>query len=158
VYKSGLLVAYDIACRFKITATNSSIGEAVKKAGVTWVVPAFHAWPHNRQCQTEHHPLYTQGVGLEDFETQERLYSFTNQCAGVTRHSSPFHREQVLHGQFQRNDCEKYATLGMFTQLHLYCSNAYHSSLPPQQPQTSCRYNFWKRRSTHRSRRAPWSL
>jgi hypothetical protein len=112
-YGERLLIAYDIGCRFKTTAANSSLGPHLKEMGTKFIVPAFHGWAHNRLCQNGNHPLYFRGVGLEEFETAERLFSMLNQCAGSVRHSSHFHREQVLHMQLQRNDREKYAQLGM---------------------------------------------
>jgi hypothetical protein len=111
-YPGRLLFAYDIGCVFKTTALNSSLGDELRRRQVKMVVPAFHCYAHNRLCQLSHLPLNVKGAGLEDFETQERFFSFFNQCAGSARHTSEFHRKQILHMQLQRNDREKYMNLG----------------------------------------------
>jgi len=111
-FGEDIVFAYDIACSFKRVVANSSIGPIVKAMRIRMLVPAFHAYPHNRHCQIRNHPLYFRGVGLEDFETCERLFSLTNGCAGSTRHVSEYHRTQILDGQFRRNDSEHYIALG----------------------------------------------
>ncbi|KIO28405.1 hypothetical protein M407DRAFT_47183, partial [Tulasnella calospora MUT 4182] len=59
-------------------------------------IPAMHGYAHNRLCQCSHHPKYVAGTGLEDFETCERFFSISNDCARVTRHATRFHRHQLI--------------------------------------------------------------
>jgi Kyakuja-Dileera-Zisupton transposase len=112
VHAGSTLVAYDIGCVFKKTAGSSAIGDEIKNRPVRMIVPAFHCYAHNRLCQLDHLPLNVSGAGIEDFETSERFFSFLNQCAGSARHTSTFHRMQIIDMQLQRNDREKYGSLG----------------------------------------------
>ncbi|KAG8911652.1 hypothetical protein FRC02_006489 [Tulasnella sp. 418] len=105
------MIGYDIGCAFKKTVARSSI---TGLEDVQWVVPAMHGYAHNRHCQLSHHPKYVLGAGLEDFETCERTFSFTNHCAAVTRLAMPFHRLQTIDAQFRQYDADKYASLGSF--------------------------------------------
>lgn len=79
-----------------------------------FVIPAMHGYAHNRLCQLGYHPMYTPGTGLEDFEGCERVFSASNECARLTRHSNTFHRHQALDSHFRHWDAEKYANLGTF--------------------------------------------
>ena len=119
VLGKDILVAYDIGCSFKKTLSSSTLGPTIEAMCLQMLIPAFHCYPHNWLCQLQNHPLYFKGIGLEDFETCERLFSFTNGCAGSTRHTSKYHRAQILDGQFQRNDREQYASLGMYSLPYL---------------------------------------
>lgn len=58
--------------------------------------------------------MYIPGIGLEDFETCERLFSISNGLARGTRHASPFHRYQAIEEFFRFWDEDKYANLGKF--------------------------------------------
>ncbi|KAJ7823341.1 hypothetical protein B0H14DRAFT_3146087 [Mycena olivaceomarginata] len=78
------------------------------------VVPAFHGHAHNRECQLGWHPLYTQGVGLEDFEECERTFARSNNLASVTRLASAFHRKQQIDEHFDFHDQDKHANSGKF--------------------------------------------
>ncbi|KAJ7691236.1 hypothetical protein B0H14DRAFT_3531972 [Mycena olivaceomarginata] len=44
--------------------------------------------------------MYTKGVGLEDFEECEHTFTPLNNLASVTRHSTPFHRQQQIDEHF----------------------------------------------------------
>ena len=47
---------------------------------------AFHGYAHARGCQIDFHPRIADiGMGLEDFEGCERLFSNTNRFAGMSR-------------------------------------------------------------------------
>jgi KDZ transposase-like protein len=74
----------------------------------------MHGYAHNKRCQLSFHPLNTPGAGLEDFETCERFFSSSNNCAPLTRHATKYHRKQFLDLHFRHNDSEKYANLGKF--------------------------------------------
>jgi hypothetical protein len=75
-------LVYDIGCAFKVTAKKNPILRPLLDAKkVHFFVPAWHGWSHNRKCQLQHHPLHVEGLGLEDCETCERLFSYTNHAS-----------------------------------------------------------------------------
>ncbi|KAJ7256400.1 hypothetical protein C8J57DRAFT_950293, partial [Mycena rebaudengoi] len=55
------------------------------------------------------HPLYVDGVGLEDFEECERTFARSNHLASVTRMATPFHRQQQIDEHFAFHDLNKHA-------------------------------------------------
>jgi hypothetical protein len=72
--------------------------------------------------------MYISGVGLEDFETCERLFSISNALARGTRHASAFHQYQAIEEFFLFWDQDKYANLDKYIQLgwasaHWYSGN-----------------------------------
>ncbi|KZT63507.1 hypothetical protein DAEQUDRAFT_680262, partial [Daedalea quercina L-15889] len=75
VYGNDIKLGYDIACSFAKMVSKSSLHEQVQAARFSGVVAAFHGYSHNRGCQLDWHPLYMEGVGKEDFEGCERLFS-----------------------------------------------------------------------------------
>lgn len=79
-----------------------------------FVIPAMHGYAHNRRCQIDHHPKYTKGCGLEDFETCERFFSLSNNCAGITRYTTTFHRHQLLDTHFHDSDGARRLSIGKF--------------------------------------------
>ncbi|KAF8481388.1 hypothetical protein JB92DRAFT_3085880 [Gautieria morchelliformis] len=60
------------------------------------------------------HPMYLPGVGLEDLETCERLFSASNAVARLIRHASYFHYLQFIDLHFQQWDDDKYLELTNF--------------------------------------------
>jgi hypothetical protein len=56
-------------------------------------------------CQLGWHPMYVDGVGLEDFEECERTFCLSNHLASCTRLSTPFHWQQQI-------DLDKHAASG----------------------------------------------
>lgn len=114
------LLGYDIGCAFKKTIASSSIGDSLN---AETTIPALHAFGHHRGCQEENHPHYKKGTGIEDFEGCERFFSASNDCARTTRHSTAFHRHQIIDNFISYWDSEKYASLGSF--IH----NNYRQSL-----------------------------
>ncbi|KAF8512205.1 hypothetical protein JB92DRAFT_2830899 [Gautieria morchelliformis] len=55
--------------------------------------------------------MYLAGVGLEDLETCERLFSASNAVARLIRHASYFHYLQFIDLPFQQWDDDKYLEL-----------------------------------------------
>ena len=96
VFGPSVGIGYDIGCSFHKTVQCSSLASQVNALKVRFVVPAFHGYVHNRQCQLLNHPLYITGFGLEDIETCECMFSVFNGLAPVTCYSSPFHRHQAI--------------------------------------------------------------
>lgn len=105
-------VGYDIFCAFVKTLQSSCLGEKVVKFNLTGVVPAFHGWAHSRDCQLEWHPLYMDGVGIEDFEESERVFSRSNDLAPTTRLSTRYHRRIQIEEHFDFHDEDKHARSG----------------------------------------------
>ena len=107
----GLIgLGYDIGCAFSGTVGRSSLGARVKDI-VRFVVGAFHGYAHNAACQSLHHPNITEGIGIEDLEGMERIFSASNHVASITRYASAFHRRQMIDLFFQQWDAEKYTNL-----------------------------------------------
>ncbi|KAK7052792.1 hypothetical protein R3P38DRAFT_3306380 [Favolaschia claudopus] len=113
-YGADIGVGYDIMCAFFKTLTRSSLGSQVTAMRLRGVVPAFHGHAHNRACQIGWHPLYVDGVGLEDFEECERTFSKSNHLAAATRLATPFHRQQQIDEHFHFHDLDKHAASGNF--------------------------------------------
>ncbi|CAK5283134.1 unnamed protein product [Mycena citricolor] len=67
-YGTDIGLGYDIMCAFFKTLLRSSLGAQVVAMRLRSIVPAFHGHAHNRECQLGWHPMYIDGVGLEDFE------------------------------------------------------------------------------------------
>lgn len=105
------LIVYDIGCTFKKTIAKSTLGEGLE---ADYTIPAMHGYAHNRLCQCSHHPKYVTGTGLEDFETCERFFSASNNCARVTRHATCFHRHQLLDMFLGQWDEDKFLLSAQF--------------------------------------------
>ncbi|KAL0563254.1 hypothetical protein V5O48_018820, partial [Marasmius crinis-equi] len=115
VYGEELGIGYDIMCAFYKTLLRSQkLGSDVIALQLRGVVPAFHGHAHNRPCQLEWHPMYIEGVGLEDFEECERTFSGSNDLAATTRLSTEFHRLQAMLEYFAFHDDDKHAASGNF--------------------------------------------
>ncbi|KAI0712638.1 hypothetical protein C8Q76DRAFT_769169 [Earliella scabrosa] len=104
-------VGYDIGCEFTATVRNSSIGPAFFKSGSRFCVPAFHGYSHEYDCQVKFHPNRIPGMGLEDLETMERIFSNSNQLASVIRYASPYRRRALIALFFEHWDEERHASL-----------------------------------------------
>ncbi|KAJ7239447.1 hypothetical protein C8J57DRAFT_1528105 [Mycena rebaudengoi] len=113
-YGADIGLGYDIMCQFFKTLCRSSLGAQTVALCLRGVVPAFHGHAHNRPCQLGWHPLYIEGVGLEDFEECERTFSKSNHLASTTRSQTVFHRRQQLDEHFQFHDQDKHAVSGNF--------------------------------------------
>ncbi|KAJ7717534.1 hypothetical protein DFH07DRAFT_973557 [Mycena maculata] len=113
-YGKDIGLGYDIMCAFFKTLLRSSLGSRVVAMNMRGVVPAFHGHAHNRACQVGWHPLYVDGVGLEDFEECERTFSGSNHLAGTTRLCTTFHRQQAIDEHFNFHDLDKHAASGNF--------------------------------------------
>ncbi|KAL7283095.1 hypothetical protein ACG7TL_002520, partial [Trametes sanguinea] len=107
-----LLIGYDIGCAFEGTLSRSSLGPRFFAGGSRMCVNAFHGYSHAYPCQLRYHPNGIVGMGLEDLETLERVFSASNQLAPITRHASAFRRRMLIDTFFQQWDDEKYQNLG----------------------------------------------
>lgn len=114
MYGSHIALGYDIMCAFNVTLASSSIGDKARDAGLFGVVPSFHGYAHNRGCQLDWHPLYSEGIGLEDFEECEWTFSKSNELAAVTRFSTQYHHHQEINQFLFYHDLDKYVTSGLY--------------------------------------------
>ncbi|KAJ3711310.1 hypothetical protein C8R42DRAFT_595980 [Lentinula raphanica] len=116
VFGPKWLMGYDIGCSFGGTIINSSLGPEFKKQDCRTCVNAFHGYSHNAICQLSNHPLNIAGMGLEDLETLERLFSASNQLASLTRYMTPYRRRIFIVMFLRQWDTDKYQNLA--TMLH----------------------------------------
>ncbi|KAI0746795.1 hypothetical protein C8Q80DRAFT_1220069 [Daedaleopsis nitida] len=114
VIREAIMLGFDIGCTFKITLKNSSLGPAFEALGGRVCVNAFHGYSHSYPCQLHNHLNGIVGMGLEDLETLERVFSASNQLASVTRYASAYRRGMLIHAYFRQWDEDKYANQGLF--------------------------------------------
>ncbi|KAJ3502742.1 hypothetical protein NLJ89_g8746 [Agrocybe chaxingu] len=106
---------YDIGCRFKTTLANSPLGAKARALNHRCLVGAFHGHAHNRLCQSTHLATYVEGLGTEDLETCERIFSKSNALAPAVRYMSRFHRRQAIAEFFDyMGKYETFQNLGTF--------------------------------------------
>jgi len=120
-YGFDIGLGYDIMCAFIKTLLRSSLGAHTLAFRLQGVVPAFHGHAHNRSCQVHWHPMYMEGVSLEDFEECERTFYKSNELASITRLASPFHRQQQIDEHFFFHDLDKHAASGTNVLSHAIC-------------------------------------
>ncbi|KAI1782519.1 hypothetical protein LXA43DRAFT_977529 [Ganoderma leucocontextum] len=108
------LVGYDIGCAFGETVQHTTLKPAFQASGSRFCVNAFHGYSHSYDCQVQHHPNVIEGIGLEEMETLERIFSTSNQLAPVIRYASPYRRHSLIHAFFRQWDHEKYSNIGLF--------------------------------------------
>ena len=115
VFDRPWLCGFDIGCSFQGTVAHSpKLSQIFKDSGSRICVNAFHGYSHSYSCQQHHHPNVINGMGLEDFETMEHIFSLSNQLASVVRYTSAYRRRVLVHMYFQRWDEERYQSLGKF--------------------------------------------
>lgn len=111
---NGSVGGQDIACGFEITARNSSLSSKITEKHFKFIVNAFHGYSHNFQCQIKNHPRVSDGVGLEDFETMERVFSMSNSLTSITRYASPYRRRIFIDFYLRQWDEDKDLNLASF--------------------------------------------
>lgn len=109
-----VLLGYDIGCVFEGTVSRTSLASLFKSKGWWACVNAMHGYTHEFLCRLTFHPSGIHGMGLEDLETMERLFSAMNALAAGTRHMSEYRRRVFIDLFLQQWDCEKYQNLGNF--------------------------------------------
>ena len=122
-FDSRLLIGYDIGCVFGGTILSTSLGAKFRESGSRTCVNAFHGYSHNYECQCKNHPNNIAGMGLEDLETLEWVFSSSNALAAVTRYASAYRRRMYIELHFKQWDEDKYCNLA--TMLR----NNYHQAL-----------------------------
>ncbi|KAI9064712.1 hypothetical protein FKP32DRAFT_1611038 [Trametes sanguinea] len=113
VLRDPTLGGFDIACSFLETILSSSLGPAFLKSGSHLCVNAFHGYSHNYQCQLRNHPNIIPGIGIEDLETMERIFSASNHLAPIIRYASAYRRRLLIDAFFHHWDEEKYQNLAL---------------------------------------------
>jgi hypothetical protein len=116
VLEENLLFGSDIGCSLRKTVETSSLGSEFKRKQCWCCVNAFHGYAHSWACQRANHPNVIKGLGLEDLEMLERIFSASNAVASVTRYSTAYRRQVFIDMFFRQWDEEKYLNLG--TMLH----------------------------------------
>ena len=106
-----LLFGSDIVCSLQKTIATSSLGLTFKHKKCLFMGNAFHGYSHNWDCQKVNHPNVILGLGLEDLETLEWIFSASNAVAAVTHYSTAFHRRVYIDLFCQQWDNEKYLNL-----------------------------------------------
>ncbi|PSS29559.1 hypothetical protein PHLCEN_2v2950 [Hermanssonia centrifuga] len=102
---------YDIGCSFLATILSSSLGPEFKRLHSKMCVNVFHGYSHNFVCQSIHYPNVITGIGLEDLETLECMFSSSNQLASVIRYASVYNHCLFINVFFKQWDNDKYANL-----------------------------------------------
>ena len=106
-----LLAGFDIGCSFSATLDSSSLGEEFKLSSSRCCVNAFHGYSHNYSCQARNHPNNIEGMGLEDLEGMERIFSGSNQLATVIRYATAYRRRLFIDLYLRQWDTDKYENL-----------------------------------------------
>ena len=109
---TDICLGYDIFCAFIKTLLSSSLGAKAVTLHLQGVIPAFHSHAHNHACQVQWHPMYMEGVRIEDFEECECAFYKSNELASITCLASPFHCQQQFDEQFFFHDLNKHAASG----------------------------------------------
>ncbi|EJU00934.1 hypothetical protein DACRYDRAFT_39356, partial [Dacryopinax primogenitus] len=84
VYGEGLAIGYNISCKH------------LKMLCVHYLIEAFHGYAHNQHCQLGFHPWFLGTAGLEDFKTNECLFSRQNLTAHLFPYASAYHQHLTL--------------------------------------------------------------
>ncbi|TFY51826.1 hypothetical protein EVJ58_g10360 [Rhodofomes roseus] len=113
-FDGAILQAYDIGCSFGSIIANSRLGPQFERRRCRSCVNAFHGYTHNYACQCNNHPNVIEGMGLQDMETLERIFSASNHLASVTCYATPYRRRLLIDEFFSQWDDEKYANLSQY--------------------------------------------
>ncbi|THU88228.1 hypothetical protein K435DRAFT_821711 [Dendrothele bispora CBS 962.96] len=111
VFGDDWIMGYDIGCSFSQTIKSSSLAPQFNKRNCRTCVNAFHGYSHNFLCQLFFHPINIPGMGLEDLETLERVFSSSNQLASITRYATAYRRRVLIDLFFRQWDEEKYCNM-----------------------------------------------
>ena len=122
LYGSDICLGYDIMCVFIKTLSQSILRPNIVAFHLHGVIPSFHGHAHNRGCQLQWHPMYIEGVSLEDFEECECTFSKSNELAAVTRLASPYHWAQHIDEHFMFHNQDKHVASGTsFSSISATC-------------------------------------
>ena len=91
MFEDHLLFGSDIGCSLQKTISSSFLGPCCKEKNCKCIVNTFHGYSHNWACQIVNHPNIITGLGIEDLETLECVFSASNAVAAVTHYSTASH-------------------------------------------------------------------
>ncbi|EJU00005.1 hypothetical protein DACRYDRAFT_36742, partial [Dacryopinax primogenitus] len=74
-------VGYNIGCEHSKMVACSMLGACAEALSLWFFVGAFHRYAHNQKCQLCFHPHFLATAGLEDFKTNEQIFSKQNMMA-----------------------------------------------------------------------------
>jgi len=113
---------YDVGCKFGSTVASSPLRKHAKDLLYKSLIGSFHGHAHNHLCQLKFLATYVKGLGLEDLEGCERMFSKSNSLAASVRHASVFHQRQKIAGFMKHTDeNETYQNLSTFLLLPFWC-------------------------------------
>ncbi|KAF8187398.1 hypothetical protein K438DRAFT_1907534 [Mycena galopus ATCC 62051] len=104
VFGKDIGFGYDIGCGHAKTLKNSPLGPKAKEHNFRMLVGAFHGHAHNRRCQLKYLATYVEGMGIEDLEGCEHLFSKSNRLSRSVRYASVFHRKQTIRAYLAHVD------------------------------------------------------
>jgi Kyakuja-Dileera-Zisupton transposase len=116
---SQALIAYDVACQWSI-----HFDERVKQSahlhlpkGLSYIpaVGKFHLAAHRQECFVHYSLNFVQGVGQQDGEVLETLWSSLNKSAGSSRAMTMAHRQETLDQQMLDSNWKKHINMGMLS-------------------------------------------
>lgn len=113
VLSGKLLIGYDIGCLFELTIKSTTLRQKFIDSGSHCCVNTHHGYAHNYACQVQNHPNNIEGAGIEDFETQKRLFLASNATASIIRYASKYQWRVSLNMFLKQNNRDKYANLGL---------------------------------------------
>jgi hypothetical protein len=111
IFGADQVVSSDIACSFRTTVSNSSIGPKAVEQNLRLIVNTFHGHAHNRLCQLKNHLIYSTGMGLKDLKTCKQVFASSNAVAQLVQHASYFHWLQFIDLHYDQWDHDKYLEL-----------------------------------------------
>ncbi|KAF8156396.1 hypothetical protein K438DRAFT_1986820 [Mycena galopus ATCC 62051] len=101
VFGKDIGFGYDIGCGHAKTLKNSPLGPKAKE--------------HNFRMLLKYLATYVEGMGIEDLEGCERLFSKSNGLSRSVRYASVFHRKQTIRAYLAHLDTfDTYANLSTF--------------------------------------------
>ncbi|KAG2059479.1 hypothetical protein BDR06DRAFT_979975 [Suillus hirtellus] len=101
-FRKDLGGGYDVSCRFKTTLSQSSLGHCAHNINHTSLVGAFHRHTHRHLCQLDHLTTYVHGLGLEDLEGCEHIFSKSNVLAASVHYAMYVNLTTFLYNNYKQ--------------------------------------------------------
>ncbi|KAF9492528.1 hypothetical protein BDN71DRAFT_1483780 [Pleurotus eryngii] len=115
---ANLVVSYDIACQWSRNLMCRSelyppdlVTPCVNQLCVTYLVPKFHLYAHQTDCQINYSFNLTPGVGRTDSESPERGWAAMNPVASSTKEMGPGSQRDMLDDHFGNYNWQKVISL-----------------------------------------------
>ncbi|KAI6028091.1 hypothetical protein EDC04DRAFT_2869158 [Pisolithus marmoratus] len=110
IVQSGEQAKYPLAAVSKLLdafGEDLAGGYDIGSLNYTSLVLAFHGYAHRCLCQLRFLARYIDGMGLEDLEGCEHMFSKTNGLASAVHYASAFHHCQAIVGYIAHNNEHK---------------------------------------------------